>query len=66
VDQVEFVFLVGNLELAQRLGHQVGNAKATQFKLLHLVVGGIELFGLLLDPHPTFVSEALLRSPTKV
>jgi hypothetical protein len=64
IDQVEVLLLVGNLELAQKLSHQVGNAKTIQHTLLHLVVGSLELDGLLLDLAHLFVSEASLWSLT--
>jgi hypothetical protein len=59
VDQVEVLLLVGNLELAQRLGHQVCNTKAIQFMLLHLVVSSIELGGMFLDSRPPFCEQGL-------
>jgi hypothetical protein len=59
VDKIEVLLLIGHLELAQRLGHQVGNAKATHLTLLRLVLGGIELGGPLLDPRPPFRERGL-------
>jgi hypothetical protein len=59
VDQVEVFLVVGNLELAQRLGHQVGNAKAIHLTLFHLIVGGVELGSSFLDPRPPFRERGL-------
>jgi hypothetical protein len=59
VDQVEVLLLIGCIELAQRLGHQVSDAKATHLMLHHLLVSGVELGGLLLDPRPPFRERGL-------
>jgi hypothetical protein len=62
VDQVEVLLLIGHLELAQRLGHQVDDAKTTRLMLLHLLVDGVELGGLLLDPRPPFRERGPLKN----
>jgi hypothetical protein len=47
MDQGEVLHLVRKGELAQSLKHQVSNANATKFPLLHRVIGSFELGALI-------------------
>jgi hypothetical protein len=60
LDHVEVLHLVGDLEVDNSLSHQVGNTNATNFSLLHRVVGGVGLGALLLDKLQPFVRETAL------
>jgi hypothetical protein len=46
---VEFLALIGGLELGQRLPHQVSNAKATNLVLLHDFICHVEFGALVLE-----------------
>jgi hypothetical protein len=59
MDHVEVLHPVGNLEVASRVSNQLGNAKASNFPLLHYVIGGVELGAFLLDELSSFCERGL-------